>query len=71
MIDRIQERPETDLPPQMEHLKETALDLAASARERLSQGTNLVRSYVIRQPARALGIALGTGILLGWLIKRR
>lgn len=71
MIDRIQERPESGLPPQVEHLKETALDLAASARERLSEGSDLVRNFVIRQPARALGIALGTGILLGWLIKRR
>jgi len=71
MIDRMQEGAQSALPPQVEHLRETALDLAANARERLSEGTDLVRNYVIRQPARALGIALGMGILLGWLIKRR
>ena len=71
MIDRMQQGAESALPPQVEQLRETALDLAASARERLASGTDLVRTYVIRQPARALGIALGMGVLLGWLIKRR
>jgi ElaB/YqjD/DUF883 family membrane-anchored ribosome-binding protein len=71
MIDRMQGGAESALPPQVGQFRETALDLAAGARERLSEGTDLVRNYVIRNPARALGIALGMGVLLGWLIKRR
>jgi ElaB/YqjD/DUF883 family membrane-anchored ribosome-binding protein len=71
MIDRIQERAETGLPPQVEQLRERALDMAATARERLGEGTDLVRGFVTRHPARSLGIALGMGIILGWLIKRR
>jgi ElaB/YqjD/DUF883 family membrane-anchored ribosome-binding protein len=45
--------------------------VAASARERLSQGGEAIKNYTLEQPARALGLALGMGVLLGWLIKRR
>lgn len=51
--------------------KETALEAAANARERLGEGAEVVKSYIVRQPARAVGIALGVGVLLGWLLKRR
>jgi ElaB/YqjD/DUF883 family membrane-anchored ribosome-binding protein len=72
MIDRMQQdRAETGLPPQVDRLKETALDMAAAARERLAMGTDRIRDYVTQQPARALGIAFGIGVLFGWLIKRR
>ncbi len=52
-------------------IKERALDLAATAKERLAGGTKTLRDYIVKQPVRALGIALGMGVLLGWLIKRR
>ncbi len=52
-------------------LKARALDAAASAREKLSGGSRTLRDYIIKEPTRALGIALGVGVLLGWLIKRR
>ncbi len=52
-------------------IKERALDLAATAREKLSGGTRTLRDYIVKEPTRALGIALGMGVLLGWLIKRR
>ena len=35
------------------------------------RGETLVRDYVVREPVKALGIALGIGVVLGWLIKRR
>ncbi len=70
MIDRIQGL-ESALGPQADELKEKALEYAASAREMLSGGTDKVKNYVAKEPARALGIALGLGVLLGWLIKRR
>jgi ElaB/YqjD/DUF883 family membrane-anchored ribosome-binding protein len=54
-----------------EQMKEKALDVTAIARERFEQGSRALREYTIQQPARALGLALGMGVLLGWLIKRR
>jgi len=70
MIDRIQNL-ESGFGPQAEELKERALEYAATARERLAEGSEKVKGYIIKEPARALGIALGVGVLLGWLIKRR
>ncbi len=52
-------------------IKEKALDLAATAKERFSGGTSALRDYIVKEPVRALGIALSMGVLLGWLIKRR
>ena len=51
--------------------KEKALDLAAIAREQFSGGRWIVREYIVKEPTRALGIAVGMGVILGWLIKRR
>lgn len=51
--------------------KEKALDVVATVRERLTLGGDVLKTYTIEQPARALGLALGMGVLLGWLIKRR
>jgi len=70
MIDRIQGL-ESALGPQADELKERALEYAASAREMLSEGTDKVKEFVVNEPVRALGVALGLGVLLGWLIKRR
>jgi ElaB/YqjD/DUF883 family membrane-anchored ribosome-binding protein len=70
MIDRIPGL-ESSYGPQAEQLKERALEYAATAREQLAQGSEKIRDYVVQQPARALGIALGVGVLLGWIIKRR
>jgi ElaB/YqjD/DUF883 family membrane-anchored ribosome-binding protein len=55
----------------VEEAKEKALDLAATAREQLSGGSHFLRAYIVKEPTRALGIALGMGVILGWLIKRR
>jgi len=70
MIDRIQDVG-SSYGPQLDELKEQALVYAATARERLAEGSDKVREYIVKEPARALGIALGVGVLLGWLIKRR
>jgi len=70
MIDRFQGM-ESSFKPQAEELREAALEYAATARERLAEGNEMVRGYVSKEPVRALGIALGVGVLLGWLIKRR
>ncbi len=51
--------------------KEKALELAATAREQFQTGTHLLRQYIVKEPTRSLGIALGMGVILGWLIKRR
>jgi ElaB/YqjD/DUF883 family membrane-anchored ribosome-binding protein len=70
MIDRIQDV-EPSYGPQLDEFKEQALVYAAAARERLSEGGEKVREYIVNQPVRAMGIALGMGVVLGWLIKRR
>lgn len=70
MIDRMKDL-EASLGPQADEMKERALEYAAVARERLADGSERVKNYVIKEPARALGIALGVGVLLGWMIKRR
>jgi ElaB/YqjD/DUF883 family membrane-anchored ribosome-binding protein len=52
-------------------MQERALEVMATAKESLTGGTRKIREYIDKQPARALGIALGVGVLLGWVIKRR
>jgi ElaB/YqjD/DUF883 family membrane-anchored ribosome-binding protein len=71
MINRIEDLDSGVLAPQFEQLRDKTLELAAVAREKLGQGSDALRDYTIRQPTRAIGIALGMGVLLGWLIKRR
>lgn len=51
--------------------KERALGFAATAREQLSGGAGGMREYIVKEPTRALGIALVLGVIAGWLIKRR
>jgi hypothetical protein len=58
-------------PASPEQIKEKALEFAAVARERVSEGSEALRIFTVNQPARALGIALGMGVLVGWLLKRR
>ena len=70
MIDRMKDFQPT-YGDQAEEMQALALEYMGSARERISEGTALVKDYVAKQPARALGLALGMGVLLGWLIKRR
>jgi ElaB/YqjD/DUF883 family membrane-anchored ribosome-binding protein len=70
MIDRIRE-PETPWTATAGDLSERAKDLAATAREGLSRGTEKLRDYAQNEPVRALGLAFGMGVFLGWLIKRR
>jgi ElaB/YqjD/DUF883 family membrane-anchored ribosome-binding protein len=50
---------------------ELALRCAAATRERVAKASEQVKAYVVREPLRALGIALGVGVLIGWIIKRR
>lgn len=51
--------------------REKALEITAAAREALASCEKRVRSYIASDPVRALGIALGLGVFVGWLIKRR
>lgn len=56
--------------PQLDDIKAMAHQDVAVARERLAEGTEIVRDYLVREPVKALGIALCIGVALGWLIKR-
>jgi hypothetical protein len=70
MIDRL-EKMGLSAAPDLDVLKEQALVYAAAARERLAEGREKLRESIVNEPARALAIALGVGVVLGWLIKRR
>jgi ElaB/YqjD/DUF883 family membrane-anchored ribosome-binding protein len=62
---------ESSFGSQTEELKGKVLEMTAVARERFAEGQEMVKAYVVKEPARALGIALGVGVLFGWLVKRR
>jgi ElaB/YqjD/DUF883 family membrane-anchored ribosome-binding protein len=70
MVDRTQDL-ESGLEARVDDAKELALELAATTREQISRGSQLLRDYIVKEPTRALAIALGMGVILGWLIKRR
>jgi ElaB/YqjD/DUF883 family membrane-anchored ribosome-binding protein len=46
-------------------------EILAQAQEYLSEAGEFVKDVVNQRPALALGVALATGVILGWLIKRR
>jgi ElaB/YqjD/DUF883 family membrane-anchored ribosome-binding protein len=69
MIDRVQGT-KAEFTPQLEELKAMARQDVAVARERLAEGRAIVSDYVVREPVKALGIALCIGVVLGWLIRR-
>jgi len=71
MIDRIRDLDSGSAGVQAEQLKQRALEMSSEARERFANLADRVRDYTQNQPAQALGLALGMGVLLGWLIKRR
>jgi ElaB/YqjD/DUF883 family membrane-anchored ribosome-binding protein len=70
MVDRTQDL-ESGLEARVDDVREMALELAATAREQVSRGNQLLRDYIVKEPTRAIAIALGMGVILGWLIKRR
>jgi ElaB/YqjD/DUF883 family membrane-anchored ribosome-binding protein len=69
MIDRL--KAEASLADQTEEWKARAMEAADTMRDRFHDVHERVIDYTNKQPARALGVALGLGVLLGWLIKRR
>ncbi len=69
MNDRLQGT-KSEFTPDLEEIKAMARQDVAVARERLVEGTDLVRDYVAREPVKALGIALCVGVVLGWVIRR-
>ena len=70
MVDRAQGI-ETGLEPRGVDIKERAMEFAATAREQVSGGSRILREYIVKEPTKALAVALGMGVILGWLIKRR
>jgi ElaB/YqjD/DUF883 family membrane-anchored ribosome-binding protein len=56
--------------PQMDELKAMGRQDVAFARERLADGGEMVRDFLVKEPVKALGITLGIGVALGWLIRR-
>ncbi len=56
--------------PQLDELKAMGRQDVAFARERLADGGEMVREFLVREPVKALGITLCIGVALGWLIRR-
>jgi ElaB/YqjD/DUF883 family membrane-anchored ribosome-binding protein len=46
-------------------------EMLAQAQDYLARAGEVVKDVVTNRPALALGVALATGVILGWLIKRR
>ena len=46
-------------------------EVIAQAQQYLAEAGEVVKDVIANRPAVALGVALGAGVLLGWLIKRR
>jgi len=46
-------------------------EVLAQAQEYLAEAGEVVKDVINNRPALALGVALATGVVLGWLIKRR
>jgi len=69
MSDRI-EGVRAEFTPQLDEIKAMARQDVAVARERLAEGRDMVSDFLVREPVKALGIALGVGVILGWLISR-
>lgn len=61
----------SEFTPQLDEIRAMARQDVAVARERLAEGKDLIRDYVVREPLKVLAITLGIGVLLGWLIKHR
>jgi len=70
MNDRVQVT-RSEFTPQLEEIRAMARQDVAAARERLAEGRAIVRDYLVREPVKALGIAVCVGVILGWLITRR
>jgi len=70
MIDRLLDSA-SETASQPGALREVAQKYGEVARKRLGDVSEWVKAYTVRQPARALGIAMGLGVGLGWMIKRR
>jgi ElaB/YqjD/DUF883 family membrane-anchored ribosome-binding protein len=51
--------------------RRAASEIVAQAQDYLAEAGNMVKDVVNNRPALALGVALATGVVLGWLIKRR
>jgi hypothetical protein len=60
----------TEFTPQLDELKAMGRQDVAFARERLADGGEVVRDFLVREPVKALGITLCLGVALGWLIRR-
>ncbi len=55
----------------LDALRSTAEHEISVAREKLSMRRAKVESFVLEKPFQALGLALVTGVALGWLLKKR
>jgi ElaB/YqjD/DUF883 family membrane-anchored ribosome-binding protein len=51
--------------------KESGRQFQQTALSQFQHWSARVRGMIVENPAASLGIALGMGVILGWLVKRR
>ena len=51
--------------------RDMAEDYAATAKEQWGVQTLALKTFIVNKPVMAIGLSLGMGVALGWLIKRR
>jgi len=71
MIDRILDRRLASTAAAPEPLKATVGQSVDLAWERIGELGEEMRTRTVNEPARALGVAFGLGVFLGWIMKRR
>lgn len=62
---------ETQSVPDAVEIAAVVPQYAVIALERIIEGKQRIQQYAAREPVKALGIAFGLGIMVGWLSKRR
>lgn len=51
--------------------KDSGRQIQETARSQFDYWSARLRTTIVENPGASLGVALGMGVLLGWLIKRR
>lgn len=62
---------ETVLRPRTERARRMLEEWGPAVREKAPQWARTVENWMAKSPGVGLAVALGTGVALGWLIKRR
>ena len=63
--------PAASSPGDATNFRDMAEDYAATAKEQWDNKSLALKTFIVNKPVMAIGLSLGMGVALGWLIKRR